>query len=501
MKLPNIKLSPFLKNIILTFSASIITIICIILLTRILAKALGPDSFGTYCVARRLVSLVIPFSTLSMGVSLTRYISVANDQDKKVDYLLSAMSIVFFVSLLFIGVSLFAANYLSSAIFHSNESLTLFYVCLFMIGGFGVYTILYSYYRGIQNMISANLWQICVVAILPLGISYIFAHYQNISLIIFFMGLVTYLSIFPLIIIVKGFKKSSFNQIRIRSKELISYGLPRTPGGLTFAGFLTVGPFFAPYFGSMRDAGYLVIGQSVFRILETSVVAFGLVALPKVSQILLEGKTEYLKKIISDILSMITHLGLFMVIQLFAWSKEIVLIWLGDEYLTAVPIIKIFLIALCPYLSYVMLRSIIDAVEEKAINTLNLFISFGIMIVACLAIGSFGFGVIGLAIGIAIGFLSLGIFSSYFLIRRYMILFNGLELVWILIFNFIIAAATITTKKYLILYFDDKTLLSMIFFSGFIFFLFYIWLLYKKNIQWVLELKKRAISSAIKPSL
>jgi O-antigen/teichoic acid export membrane protein len=468
-----------------------------IFVTRILAKELGPDEFGIYSLARRMVSFVLPFSTLSMGVALARYIAVSDNKAKRNDYIVSAMLIVLCFSFLLVGAAFLMSRNLTILIFHSSQYLTLFYCCVFMIVGFGSFIILYAYYRGIQRMDWANLWQVCIIAILPLAIAYAFAQYRNISLIIFLMGLSTYLSIFPLIVIIKKVKKKKLKQLRLDIKDLLKYGIPRTPGGVAFAGVLAIGPFLAPYFGTMKDAGYLVIGQSVFIIIEASVLAFGLVALPTVSQIFSEGRIEFLQSRISDILTMIIHLGPFIVIQLFLWSNEIVLIWLGNEYLKAVPIIKIFLVSLCPYLGYVMLRSVIDAIEERAINTLNLFISLGITAVSSLAFGFMGFGVLGLALGITIGLLSLGIFSTYFLVKRYKITFKNLELMWILFANCLFAGVTIITKKYLVVHFDNIKLLISVFLIGSLLFIFYMWLLYKKDIEWVMQLKIRIFSVTI----
>lgn len=343
----------------------------------------------------------------------------------------------------------------------------------------------------------ANIWQIVLIAIFPLIISYVFAQKGNVALIVFLMGLSTYLSVFPLIVFLRKIKWKGMSQLRLTFKDLLKYGIPRTPGGVALAGILTIGPFLAPYFGTMRDAGYLVVGQSVFRITEASVVAFGLVALPKISQIFSEGKTDFLRSRIRDILIMIIDIGLFGIIQIFIWSNDIVLIWLGEEYLEAVPIIRIFLVSLCPYLGYVMLRSIIDGVEERAINTLNLFISFGVAAVSSLILSYIGLGILGLAVGITIGLLNLGVSTTYFLVKRYKITFENMKLLWVLFINCIFAGIAIFMKQYLIKYFSNMGLPITISMMEFSLFIFYIWLLYKKDTQWVIELKKRAFSAGV----
>jgi len=495
--MPKFKLSPFLKDIVLTAITSVFVIISMIFVTRFLAKGLGPDIFGAYSLARRIVSFIIPFSTLSIGVSLTRYIAISADREERNDYLVSSILIVFFISLVLLLVGYLGGKGFTALVFHDHKYLMLFYSSLFMVIGFCFYTILYSYYRGIQRMDIANIWQIVLIAIFPLIISYVFAQKGNVALIVFLMGLSTYLSVFPLIVFLRKIKWKGMSQLRLTFKDLLKYGIPRTPGGVALAGILTIGPFLAPYFGTMRDAGYLVVGQSVFRITEASVVAFGLVALPKISQIFSEGKTDFLRSRIRDILIMIIDIGLFGIIQIFIWSNDIVLIWLGEEYLEAVPIIRIFLVSLCPYLGYVMLRSIIDGVEERAINTLNLFISFGVAAVSSLILSYIGLGILGLAVGITIGLLNLGVSTTYFLVKRYKITFENMKLLWVLFINCIFAGIAIFMKQYLIKYFSNMGLPITISMMEFSLFIFYIWLLYKKDTQWVIELKKRAFSAGV----
>ncbi|GAG31761.1 unnamed protein product, partial [marine sediment metagenome] len=230
-------------------------------------------------------------------------------------------------------------------------------------------------------------------------------------------------------------KLPRLSDIRSSTKTLLNYSLPRVPAGFALAGLLTLGPLLAGYVGGLREAGFFVVGQSVFRIMESAIVGFGLVALPKISQLLAKDKAEFLKSKIEDILIMIFQLGLFVTIHTFIWSKEIVLVWLGSEYINAVPIMKIIILSLGPYLGYVVLRSIVDAVEVRAINTFNLSLSLVIAAVISIIFIYAGFGVIGLAIGTTVGFAALGIMTSSYLMRRYQISFENFMLQSVLLLN------------------------------------------------------------------
>jgi len=52
----NIKLSAFLKNIVTTTITFLLTIISMIFIVRFLAKGMGPEEFGAYSLARRIIS-------------------------------------------------------------------------------------------------------------------------------------------------------------------------------------------------------------------------------------------------------------------------------------------------------------------------------------------------------------------------------------------------------------------------------------------------------------
>jgi len=71
-----IKLSPFFSDIVATTATSVITIVATVLVIRWLAQGLGPEEFGVYSLARRMVSTVIPLITLAMGVALTRFLGI-----------------------------------------------------------------------------------------------------------------------------------------------------------------------------------------------------------------------------------------------------------------------------------------------------------------------------------------------------------------------------------------------------------------------------------------
>lgn len=492
--MPKIKLSPFLKNLTTTTITSLISIISLIFIMRFFAKGLGSEEFGAYSLARRIISNIIPLATLSINISLARYIAMTRENKQRSAYIISSIISTGGAIVLILIIAVSASKQLSYWIFHSNEYLNLYYASLFLLVGYSIFTIIYAYFRGVQKFNMANSIHLCLIAIIPLLISYFFAYKKNAAWIMFLIGSAYYLSIIPLIWVITKIKLPQLSEVRSAIKTLLKYSLPRVPAGFVFAGLLTLGPFLAGIFIGLEEAGYFIIGQSVFRVMESAIVGFGFVALPKVSQLLAEKKVEFLKSKIEDILIMIFQLGLFVSIHIFIWSKEIVLIWLSSEYSEAVPVMKIIIISLGPYLGYVILRSIIDAVEVRAINTLYLSVSFLIAAVVSIIFFMAGLGITGLAIGTTVGFFTLGIMTCSFLMRRYKISFRNFMLQWILLLNLLSAIFVLLIKRYMATYLNLPNLLITGFIIECVFFLCYLYFFQKKGVRWFSELKKRIFS-------
>lgn len=188
---------------------------------------------------------------------------------------------------------------------------------------------------------------------------------------------------------------------------------------------------------------------------------------------------------------MIFQLGIFVTIHTFIWSKEIVLVWLGSEYTEAVPIMKILILSLGPYLGYVILRSIVDAVEVRAINTLNLSVSLVIAAVLSIIFVYAGFGIIGLAIGTTIGLVALGIITSLYLMRRYQISFENFMLRRVIVLNILFASSVLLIKQHIAPFLSQSHILIVGFIIEGVLFLCYLYFFYRKNIGWVLTLKER----------
>ena len=107
------KISPFLQDFAATAVVSVITGASAILVTRLLARGVGPEGFGAYSLSRRILATVTPFSTFATGVAVARYVAMARDEAAKVQYLLAGVLLGVLPSLCVLVLGLTFADSLS----------------------------------------------------------------------------------------------------------------------------------------------------------------------------------------------------------------------------------------------------------------------------------------------------------------------------------------------------------------------------------------------------
>ena len=431
-----------------------------------------------------------------MGTALARYIAVSKDHNCRYYYLLAGFFLAVTPAVIVLIAGLLFADKLTIIVFHSRNYLPLLVATLLLVVGHSFYTVLYALYRGLGKMSKANLWQLGVMALGPVIIALGYAKSGRVDLIILLMAAAFFTALIPLVFYIFSTNSRSVHLTKLKGHlgELIRYGLPRVPGGLAFVGILAMPPFLASYFGSLKDAGYLMVGQSLFRIVEGAVGPFGIVVLPKVARLFAGGENEFLKDRVTDIIALVFHIGLFATLHLFLWSDQIVLVWLGSEYAEAIPLLRIFLLALVPYLAFAMLRSIVDAVQERALNTLNLCASFVITLLTSLVLAKVT-GVTGLAIGTAVGLTALGLFTAYYLKVIYKIHGQAIMIKQCVLANTALIAAALVLKYLLETAFTGVVLICLATLIELLFLFLYCFTLCKMNVRWMVELKHRTLNN------
>lgn len=498
--LQTVRPGPFISDLILTTLTSIATTITSVLIIRMLAGGLGPEQFGAYALSRRILATVMPVSTLTMSMAIPRYVAISHTETERDSYFLSGLILALVPGIAVLLIGFVFDEQLTLILFHDELYLSLFRMTLWMITGYSVYITLYAFHRGMQEMRLANFWQMCIIAFGPLLLTWFFADIGRADVIVALFAGLMWCAVIPLGVITFKVILRTTRRIDLSQplRQMALYGLPRVPGGFALAGLFAIGPLLAPYFGSLKETGYLAAGQSVLTVLQGGLVGFGLVALPRLAQMVAAERQEAIKKAVEDILGLVLHLGLFAVVQGLLWADTVVLALLGPQYQEAIPLIRVILLSLVPYLAYVMLRSVIDAVEERAINTMNLFVALIIALVVGVPVASSGLGVLGLALGTTIGFIILGISTVYYLSQKYEISWQVLRVQETLFLNVSLLLFAGLLKWGWMTLFPEGSLLvwgGIVLVCVFGIYMFALWQL---RFGWLLDLVKRVLVRGIK---
>jgi O-antigen/teichoic acid export membrane protein len=404
--------SPFIQDVLLTGLTSLVTMGSLIVATGWLAAGLGPRSFGVYALSRRLVSVVGLFSVV-VGVALTRSLAMAKEERDRLAYYSAAALFAVVPNLILVAAGIPLAGFWARVLFADAVHAPVLVATLALLVGSALYAVVFAGYRGTGRMRRANLWHLWALALGPALVAGTLADSGQVDLIVLATAAVMLPVVVPL---GRELTRAAtvgvgWSDVRKRLAELMRYGLPRVPGAFAVGGLLAIGPFLAPYFGDLRQAGFLVAGQSMMRVVEGGTSAFGVVALPRIAALHAAQRTGFIRERVEDIVAVAVHVGLFATCQLLLWSRAIVLAWLGPGYEEAVPLIRVMLLAVVPYLSYSLLRSVIDALHEEAVNAGNGFVACGVTAVLSVGFGLVGWGAFGLALAGSLGFVTLGLLS------------------------------------------------------------------------------------------
>jgi O-antigen/teichoic acid export membrane protein len=474
---------------------SALTVGSLVFSLRLIAQGLGSSEFGAFCLARQMLSAAMPFCTMGLGIALVRYLPMAKNEGESSDLLLASVLIVSLLIAAMAVVSVGMRVLLTAWIFREPSYVPLFLGAAGLLGVLSYHTVVYAYYRGSNQMGKANSWQLLVIAIGPVVIALTFSRYGKADVIVLMMAAISSVVLAPLarLCIKAGFATNGYRGMVKASKELAAYGLPRIPGSLAYGSMLAAGPLLAPHFGTLEEAGYLVVGQSLFRIIEGGIEAFGIVALPRVAAMVAGEQRRFLAHRISDVLVMIIHLGVFMTPRLFLWSAGIVSVWIGYGYIDSVPIIRILSLALIPYLAFSMLRSFIDGLQKRAVATVHLFLSLMVTIASSLVMAGIGLGARGLAAGTGLGMMLLGGLTVRYLWKAGWIQFKGILVKEVFLLNFALFAVSVLLRVLSGDRLDAPEMIGLVVLTEGALFSLYLLALWRRRVSWITELVTRVV--------
>jgi len=359
-----------------------------ILVLKLAAQFLGTVGFGEYTLSRRAVGLVFLPLILGLGIAAPRYIAISKAGAlpgySPRSFAFATLTAGMLPALVVILLMNLMPGGTSTLLFGSSSMASLVPAVTIALAGLTMHTLVYSVFRGRGDMRMANLLQLVNNGIAPVAAFLFVPHYAPTVLTATGVTWILTSSAALLGIITQDTtKETSEHGIGDHLRILLRFGIPRVPGEFALVGLFALPALIALRTQGVVAAGQFSAGMSLLSLVAGIFAPVGLVILPRASAQAASGDLHGLRRIVLKMLAA----GLLSVIAIVAIGEILIppfVRWyFGDAFVPAIPVFRMCLLGAIPYVVYVLLRNILDALDVRAINGRNLLITLALLLVLC----------------------------------------------------------------------------------------------------------------------
>jgi O-antigen/teichoic acid export membrane protein len=367
------------RDYVTTFIAEALVLASALAVYRLIALGYGTTGFGEYSVTRRTLTLLLPFGVIGLDVGIARLAAYAAESRPREarSFLVAALPIAGVgVALTAILLWLFPA-FFAQVFFGDPGRAPLVGTLPVLLAGATGHVLVYGNLRGRGRIAHANVLMVANHAVIPLATLLIGGPLTQILLALGGAWLVCSAVAFLL-------TDKDTHEVRRLSGELLRFGGRRVPGDLVQLLFFALPVIITAQIAGVVDAGIVAFGITALGMIGSSLTPIGFVLLPFASRLMGRGAVQDLRVHVLDILRVVTPLVILGVILVEILAEEIVRRYLGPDFAPAADVLRLVLLGAIPWSAFVVLRSIVDARYERAVNARNLLIAFVVFVVAAL---------------------------------------------------------------------------------------------------------------------
>lgn len=374
----------FTKDIGITTIGQLIAMFLTFVLNKVISIRLGPAQFTEYSLIHKTASVITYVMILSLGIALPRYLAIfreAKDRKKELVYVKTSLLITLVSTVVTFAVCIIFKETFASLLFGKDAKYIGFILPTLLLSlQIGVTTLLYSYYRGINDFIKYNASQ-CIVSVLL--ILSCFLDSDLLPIVYFMSGFGIVVSIIGFISIIRKYKKYSVGKSDIHesSKTLLKYSLPRVPGEFILFSF-TLLPMVIinQRIGLERAAGYSA-ALGILTAVTPLYRYIGMVLLPYASKIVVNNDINAIENKIKKLSYVYIITSIIEIIAVLLFTKLVIIVIYSKKYVVYSNIVRVVSLSILPNSLYLLIRNPLDAISKKPINSINLLISFVIMMI------------------------------------------------------------------------------------------------------------------------
>ena len=360
-----------------------------ILILSLAASLLGPVGFGEYAISRRAVGLMYLPLVMGLGIAAPRYIAIART-GKLEGYSEGAFATATLTAglvppLVVVALLNLAPEWSAAVLFGTDSMASLVPAASLALAGLALHGMVYAVYRGRSEMGLANAMQLVNLGIVPLAAfglgdksaETVLAGTGSGWLVVSGLALMH-------VVYRERARWTGLETMKRHLALLVRFGVPRIPGEFALIGLFAIPALIAVRAHGVESAGHFSAALSVLTMLSGAFAPIGLVVLPRASAQVAMGDIPGVRRLVLKILG-----GGILLASVGVAVGEIVLPrfiewYFGPAFEPAVPIFRACLLGAIPHAVYILMRSILDALDVKALNSRNLVIALAVVIGLCL---------------------------------------------------------------------------------------------------------------------
>lgn len=395
-----------------TFVTEFLVLGSSILALKLAAVYWGTTGFGEFVLGRRVIGLLQPAILCGMGLAVTRNVAMARaarDQGEW-DVLDGALVIVAGTLAVTLAIILPAGRLIAVGLFGDGHLAPLARALAPCLVGLVLHYVAYAVLRGRQESKPANLLQAVNLGILPLG-AFALPGLSPAALLLWLGLAQCAVSIAALVWLRRpGPAIPAWRVIWARTgRGLFRYGAPRVPGEFMLGALGSLPVTAAAHQAGPVFAGQVGLGLSILTLVGSVFTPLGIIMLPRISARVATGAVDGLGREVRRLTFYclgLTALGTVLLLLLGGWAIPFVF---GPGFAGAVLPVRIIALGALPYVCYVILRNVLDAIHAAPLNAGNLAAALAVQGGCLLLIP----GANGIPIAVVCGMVTLGLLTIW----------------------------------------------------------------------------------------
>jgi O-antigen/teichoic acid export membrane protein len=360
-----------------------------ILILKLAADLLGPAGFGEYSLSRRAIGLLYLPLVMGLGVAAPRYIAIARagamDGFSESAFATATLTAGVLPPLAIALLLNIAPSAGATLLFGTSSLSHLVPPATIALAGIALHSMVYAVYRGRSEMRFANTLQIIDIAIVPV-FAFLVAPASAASVLTVTGGAWLAVSAVALLHVLYR-ERAEWRGLATMKQHLgvlLRFGLPRVPGEFALVGLFAIPTLLAARTHGVVAAGHFSAALALLTMAAGAFAPVGLVILPRASAQAATGDLPGLRRLVLRILvggillaTVGVVIGELLIPPFIEW-------YFGTGFLPAIPYFRAILLGTIPYAVYILMRSILDAVDVRALNSRNLIVSVCVVVILCL---------------------------------------------------------------------------------------------------------------------